>query len=207
MRRRTFIGLGLLLATPALAQAPAAPQDQADIARVQAYLDGLKTLKAQFLQIAPDGATTRGTTWLDRPGRMRFQYDPPSPLLLVAGHGLFVYYDSALKQTTNIPLGSTPLGILLADHVTLSGDVTVTQIQREPGLLILTMSRTNSPGDGSLTLVFNDNPLGLRQWLVTDAQRRETRVSLFDVALGGTFDQSMFTFIDPNFFNRPDPSN
>jgi outer membrane lipoprotein-sorting protein len=213
MNRRICLGLALLslAAGQALAQGanapPASAQDQADIARVQAYLDGLHTLKGRFLQIAPDGAVTRGDVWLDRPGRMRFQYDAPSPLLLVAGHGLFVYYDKALKQTTNIPLGQTPLGILLADHVTLSGDVTVTQIQREPGLLILTLVRTASPGDGSLTLVFDDKPLALRQWIVLDAQRRETRVSLFDLQLGGTFDPSLFTFIDPNFFNRPDPSN
>lgn len=213
MNRRTLLALGLAPLLPAaltraaFAQAPApaagqatTDQDKADIARVQTYLDGLRTMKARFLQIAPNGQVTRGTTWLDRPGRMRFQYDPPTPLLLVAGHGLFVYYDSALKQTTNIPLGQTPLGILLANKVTLSGDVTVTQVQRPPNLLVVTLVRTASPGDGSLTLVFNEGPLTLREWIVLDAQRRETRVSLFDVQFGGTFESSLFEFVDPKFF-------
>ena len=199
MKRRTLLALPLLalFARPARAELQLTAQDRADIGRIEAYLNGLHTLKARFLQVAPDGSTSQGITWMDRPGRMRFQYDKPSPLLLVAGHGLFVYYDRQLRQTTNIPLGSTPLGLLLSDHLTLSGDVTVTGIEREPGQVQVTMVRTGSPGDGSLTLVFADNPMALRQWVVLDAQRQETRVSLFDVQFGGTFDSAMFTFIDP----------
>jgi outer membrane lipoprotein-sorting protein len=179
-------------------------QDTADLARIQTYLNGLKTLKAQFLQLAPNGATARGTAWLDRPGRMRFQYDPPSPLLLVAGHGLVVFHDSQLNQTSNIPLGQTPLGILLRDNVSFGGDITVSGIQRQPGMIQVTIYQTARPGDGTLTLNFADNPLALRQWTVVDAQHRETRVSLYDIALGGTFDQSLFTFVDPKFYQNND---
>jgi outer membrane lipoprotein-sorting protein len=204
MKRRTFLVAALLpllaagRAHAATAQpAPLTAQDHADIARIEAYLNGLHTLKARFLQVAPNGATSDGTTWLERPGRMRFQYDKPSPLLLVAGHGLFVFYDRELHQTTNLPLGSTPLGLLLRDHLTLSGDVTVTGIARQPGEIEVTLERTNSPDDGSLTLVFADNPLALREWAVVDAQHQETRVTLYDVEEGGKFDSDMFTFIDP----------
>ena len=185
---------------PAQAQAVAtSPADQGEIAGIQAYLNGLRTLKAHFVQVAPNGTLSQGTAWLDRPGRMRFQYDPPSPLLLVAGHGLFVYYDRSLHQTSNIPLGSTPLGILLSDNLKLSGDVTVTGIAREPGEIQVTLVRTASPGDGSLTLVFADNPLALRQWTVVDAQQQATTVTLYNVELGGSFDQDMFSFVDPKF--------
>ena len=199
MKRRIFLALPLLLAAiPAQAQGVAlTAKDHADLTRIEAYLNGLHTLKARFLQVAPDGSTSQGVTWLDRPGKMRFQYDPPTPLLLVAGHGLFVFYDRELKQTSNIPLGQTPLGLLLRDNLVLAGDVTVTGIERQPGEISVTLVRTGSPNDGSLTLVFADNPLALRQWSVVDAQHQETRVSLFDVQAGGTFDQDMFTFIDP----------
>jgi outer membrane lipoprotein-sorting protein len=176
------------------------PQDRADLARIETYLDGLRTLKAHFLQVAPNGAVSQGTVWLERPGRMRFQYDPPSPLLLVAGHGLVVFHDKSLNQTSNIPLGQTPLGILLADHVRLQGDVTVTATQRLPGQIQVSLIRTASPGDGTLTLVFADNPLTLRQWTVLDAQRQETRVTLYSVETGGRFDPKLFEFIDPRFF-------
>ena len=139
MNRRTLLRLSLapLLLDAARAFAQPAfhptPQDQADLQRIETYLDGLRSMKAHFLQVAPNGAITQGEAWLERPGRMRFQYDPPSPLLLVAGHGLVVFNDKSLNQTSNIPIGRTPLGILLADHVHLSGDVTVTDMQHLPG--------------------------------------------------------------------------
>jgi len=196
------LALGTPVATHA-AQVQAAvtsPADQAEIARIQAYLNGLRTLKAHFVQVAPNGAISQGTTWLERPGRMRFQYDPPSPLLLVAGHGLVVFYDASLGQTSNIPLGMTPLGILLTDHISLSGDVTVTGLNRLPGEIELTLVRTARPTEGGLTLVFTDNPLTLRQWTVTDAQSQRTTVTLTNIELGGTFDQSLFEFVDPRFF-------
>jgi outer membrane lipoprotein-sorting protein len=196
-RRRTvllFALAALLAAGGARAQAPfqPTPQDLADLQRVEAYLNGIRTLKAHFLQVAPDGGISEGTVWLERPGRMRFQYDRPSPLLLVAGHGLVVFRDSALNQTTNIPVGRTPLGILLAEHIVLTGEVTVTGIQRQPGQIQLTLVRTASPSEGSLTLVFAESPLTLRQWTVFDAQRQETRVTLYNAELGGTFDQRLF---------------
>ena len=205
MNRRTLL---LLPATLLIAASPVpaalTAQDQADLARIGAYLNAIRTLKAHFLQVAPDGATSGGTVWMQRPGRMRFQYDPPSPLLLVAGHGLFVYYDRELRQVTNIPLGATPLGLLLRDAITLSGDVTVTGFSRVPGLVQVTLVRTASPGDGSLTLVFADAPLALRQWAVIDGQRRETRVTLYNVEPGGSFNQDMFTLVDPKDFPGQD---
>ena len=187
---------------------PLSPADAADVTRAEAYLNSIHTLKARFFQVAPNGATSGGQAWLERPGRMRFQYDPPAPFLLVAGHGVLVFYDSQLKQTSNIPLGSTPLGILLQDNLKLSGGLTLTNVTRLPGQLQLTLQRTASPGDGSLSLFFADNPLVLRQWIVLDQQRQETRVTLLDIQLGGTFDQKLFTFIDPSFFgNGPTPGS
>lgn len=177
-------------------------QDRADIARVETYLNSIRTLHSRFLQVAPSGATSEGQAWLERPGRMRFQYDPPSPFLLVGGHGLLVFNDSQLKQTSNIPLGQTPLGILLQDNLRLSGAVTVSRVVRLPGQLQVTLYRTASPQDGSLTLVFADNPLALRSWVTTDAQRQETRVTLYNAQLGGSFDQKLFEFIDPRFFQN-----
>ncbi len=208
MNRRTLLALPLLL-VPLAAHAQTAAialtaQDRADIARIEAYLNGMRTLKARFLQISPEGEVTQGNAWLERPGRMRFEYDKPSPYLLVAGYGLVVFHDSALKQTSNFPLGTTPLSILLRENVSLSGEVTVVGIARQPGQIQVTLLRTATPADGTLTLVFADNPLQLRQWTVLDAQHRETRVTLTNVQLGGTFDPALFRFIDPELLG-PNP--
>lgn len=199
MKRRTLVLLPLLpvLARAAHAAPPAAalsPRDRADLARIEASLNAIRTLKARFLQVAPNGSVSEGVAWMERPGRMRFEYDPPTPLLLVAGHGLFFFHDSQLNQTTNLPLSATPLGLLLRDNLRLSGDVTVTGIERLPGQVQVTMVRTATPDEGSLTLVFADESLALQQWAVVDAQRQETRVRLFHIELGGSFDPNLFIF-------------
>ena len=210
MTRRALLRLWALApwavpAAPATAQVRAAvlsPQDQADVARIEAYLNATKALTARFLQVAPDGGLSRGQAWLVRPGRMRFQYDPPSPFLLVGGHGLLVFNDKQLGQTSNIPLDSTPLGLLLQDNLRLSGEITVTGFVRQPGQIQLSVVRTRSPQDGTLTLVFSDPPLQLRQWTVLDQQRHETRVTLTDIKVGGSYPSSLFEFIDPRFFQN-----
>jgi len=208
MNRRALLALSLLpLVRPAAAQRPPAvpvpaaaalsAQDRADLTRVEAYLNGLRTLRARFLQVAPDGTITEGNAWIERPGRMRFEYDAPSPLLLVAGNGGGMFYDKSLKQVTHFPLSSTPLGILLSENLRIEGAVTVSGIERLPGQIQVSMFRTAAPGEGSLTLVFADNPLSLRQWVITDPQLRETSVSLFNSTLGGRFDQKLFETADP----------
>ncbi len=167
-------------------------QDRADLTRIETYLNGLTALKARFLQVAPDGGVSEGDAWLARPGRMRFQYSPPAPFLLVASHGELVFQDSSIRQTSRVPLSRTPLGMLLATKVSLSGDVTVTDIKRLPGEIDVSLVRTAEPGEGTLTLVFADVPLTLRQWTVLDAQRKETKVTLFNAQLGGSFDAKLF---------------
>jgi outer membrane lipoprotein-sorting protein len=201
-RRGLFIGLSVTC-VPALCRAQVhaavlSDADEAILVRVSTYLNGLRALKGRFLQVGPDGKTTQGTMWLERPGRMRFQYDKPSPLLLVAGHGVVTFYDAQLGQTTNLSVTQTPLGLLLADTITLSGDVTVTEFEQSGGRLIITLVRTKSPGDGSLTLMLNADPLALVGWSVVDAEGRETRLRISDIQLGGTFDESLFKFTDPD---------
>ncbi len=209
MKRRALLLSPALLAAPAAAQqrAPAPPQapalsdrDRADLARVEAYLNGLGTLRARFLQIAWNGASAEGTAWIWRPGRMRFEYDPPEPLLLVADAGQFLMYDRELRAPTTLPVGTTPLGVLLRREVRLSGDITVTAVQRDGGFLRVSLFRTREPAEGTLTLVFSADTLELRQWAVLDPQRRETRVTLSRIETGLRFPAGLFQFNDPRFF-------
>ncbi|GAB0117484.1 LolA family protein [Acidisoma sp. 7E03] len=214
MNRRTLFAWLPLLALPvALLGAPAAhaqltasppttPQDQADIAKIEAYLNGITSLKARFLQVDAQGNSIGGNVWMHRPGRMRFEYDPPDRMLLVAGHGLLVFYDPAVKQTTNIFLSSTPLGLLLEKNLKLSGKVTVTGIARAPGQIQLSIVRSDKPQGGTITLIFATDPLTLRSWIITDAQGKKTQISLYDVTYGGNYPDSMFTFVGPQFENH-----
>src|ERR1700722_15778547 len=198
INRRTALLSGFsiagLRAMSGVAEAQTSAQDQADLARIEAYLNGIRSLKARFVQTASNGSTASGIALLQRPGKMRFQYDPPTPFLLVANHGFLTFVDSQLNQTSHIPLSRTPLGILLSDRVTLSGEVTVTRLARFPGQLQVSLIRTASPGEGTLTLVFADNPLTLRQWVVLDQQGKQTRVALTNLEVGARLDTKLFDY-------------
>ncbi|MEN0076509.1 MAG: outer membrane lipoprotein carrier protein LolA [Paracraurococcus sp.] len=206
MLRRSLLALpALLLAPPVLAPAalaqarPLSDRDRADVARAEAWLNRLTSLKARFLQIAQNGASAEGTGWIVRPGKMRFEYDPPEPLLLVASYGQFFYFDRQLKQATTLPIGSTPLGMLMRDDLRLSGDVTVSRVERGGGMLRITLFRTGRAAEGQLTLVFAQDPIELRQWAVIDAQGQQTRVTLSQPEFGGRFPSILFDFNDPRF--------
>ena len=168
------------------------PADQGWVSRIEDTLGKVTTLQAHFRQTAADGSVTTGTATLDRPGRMRFDYDKPSPLLLVANDGRVVFQDRSVDQVTTLPLDRTPLGLLLRPEFKLSGDVTVTGFEHRDGQIRIQLVRTQSAGEGSLTLVFSDAPLSLEGWSVVDAQGRTTTIALSDVHLGGDVPQSLF---------------
>src|SRR5260221_7970213 len=105
-----------LLTTSAEAAAPPRPalsgQDKADIQRIETYLNRLHSLSARFLQVNEDGGLLRGDFFMERPGKMRFQYDPPATITMVSDGSLVLYYDREVKQSSYVPLSSTPLAIL-----------------------------------------------------------------------------------------------
>jgi len=209
MRRRRFLAALPLLALPGLAQAqgraqlpaPATP-DPALLALVEAYLNGLTTFRARFLQLAQNGASATGTAWIVRPGRMRFDYDPPEPTLLVASGGQVMMYDRELRQPSVAPASSTPLGVLLRPQIRLAGDITVTALERRGGFLHLSLHRTGETAEGQLTLSFSEAPMQLRQWAVLDAQGRETRVTLYEIDTTTRPNLRIFDFNDPRFFEE-----
>ena len=192
----------LLRAGPAMAQAPGGNR-AAQLARIEAYMNGLTTLQARFLQIAQNGGAAEGTALIWRPGRMRFEYDAPVPLLLVASDGQFLHYDKELRQPSIVPVSSTPLGFLLRPRITFTtGDLEVIGLERVGGLLRVGMRRKAAPAEGSLTLVFAEDPMELRQWVVVDAQGQQTRVTLTQIQTGMRFDPLVFQFNDPRFFEQ-----
>ncbi|WP_173981996.1 outer membrane lipoprotein carrier protein LolA [Magnetospirillum sp. SS-4] len=204
-RRLAVLTLALLAWWGAAADAagpkPAAlsEQDKADVARAEAYLNGITTLKARFLQMSPNGATAEGDAYLSRPGRMRLQYDPPSPLLVVADGTFLIVHDSQLDPSY-IPLDSTPAGILVRADVRLTGgDVAVTRVARQPGVVRVSLVAAEDPAAGEITLVFSDRPFALRQWQIRDSQNQITTVSLFEAQSGLTLDPKLFRFQDPKF--------
>jgi outer membrane lipoprotein-sorting protein len=189
----------VVLAAPARAEdgpAPAAwpEEDRTLIAEVEAYLEGLTTMRARFTQLNDDGGLDHGILWLWRPGLARVEYAPPTEVLLVATGTLLVYFDAELDQVSHMPANSGPFRFLLAAEVDLGGEAQVRAIERGRGLVRLTLVDAEDPGAGAVTLVFDESPLRLRQWEVLDAQGYLTIVTLSDQVLGETFDRDWFYF-------------
>jgi outer membrane lipoprotein-sorting protein len=172
------------------------------IARVEAYLNGIDTLRSSFVQINPDGASLTGELYYERPDKMRLEYDPPSRILIVADRWWVNYHDRKLKQVSQLSTGSTPLGFLLDEDIKLGGDVTVTHVEEASGELRVTLVQTDQPDQGSITLVFGDQPMELRRWTVVDAQGLPTHVVLDGVETGVALDDELFVFHNPRYDPR-----
>jgi|GEM_PF-412591 outer membrane lipoprotein-sorting protein len=185
-------------ATPA-APAKLSADDLNDVARIEAYLNELKSISADFLQIDDQGNIMRGSIEIQRPGKMRVNYAPPSHDFIVADGDMVHMWDGSLKSQTNVPQSSSLADFILRDPIKLGGDVTITKFERFPSKLELTLMQTKDPGLGQLTLVFEDHPLLLRQWRVVDAQGRTTGVNLENEHMDVKFDRSIFNFLPPDF--------
>jgi outer membrane lipoprotein-sorting protein len=146
--------------------------------RIEVYLNEMKTLRADFLQVSSNGAVATGKLLLQRPGKIRFEYDPPSPIMLIADGYFLRYVDKDLEQVTHIWLEDTPIGFLLEDDLKLSGSITVTKFSRNANLLTATLARSKEPEKGTVSLIFSDRPLGLKKWVIKDAQGITTTITL-----------------------------
>lgn len=174
-------------------------KDRADLVRIETYLNNLKTISADFMQIDDNGGMMRGTIAIQRPGKMRVNYDPPNKDFIIAdGNNVHIWNDD-LKEQTSVDQGSSLAEFILRDPIKLNGDVTITKIQHFPAKIEITLVQTNDPGTGQLTLVFEDNPLKLRQWKVLDPQGRTTGVNLENMREDVTFPAKLFHFVPPNF--------
>jgi len=194
-------GCGLATDPAPAAIAPTLVLDAAEeqeLHAIETYFNSIRTVRSGFVQQSSNGRQAKGTLYLSRPGRLRVEYAPPVPVLVVATGTLLIYYDSSLEQLSQLPLSSTPAGILLQEHVSLfDGELTVTSFERRDGTLRVGLIRTGRPGDGSITLVFDAQPLSLREWEVTDAQGVITAVTLVDPQFAVRLDPKLFRFDDP----------
>ena len=205
MIRKTLFIIALILFAPTGFASAAAlgAKDKADVARVEAYLNAITTLKSRFVQRASTGNLASGTVYLSRPGKMRFEYDPPAPILLVADGLFLIYVDKDLEQISHVPISSTPLSILIEAGVKLAAAHDVAFVERGPGTLAITLTMKDDLEAGAIRLLFADAPLALKQWYIRDAQGIEIRISLLDIERGMMLEATLFQ-IDPEMFASSD---
>lgn len=191
--------MALLSAAPARAQQEdgVIGDYTAQVAAAESYMNSLTTAKARFLLTAADGVQQIGTFYLNRPGRLRFEYDPPAKDFIVADGLLIYFYDGQLGEQSNAPIGQTLADFLLRSKIRMGGDVRVERVMRGGDLLQITLIQNDDPGAGSLTLGFTENPLALKKWRVVDAQKQVVEVELFQLETGLKLDPDLFVFHDP----------
>lgn len=194
---KKFIALFALLflvATPTMAQ----QKQSTEIQQAETYFANLKTVKSRFIQTNADGTQLRGTFYLNRPGKLRFEYDPPNKDFVVAD-GFFIYfYDGEMKQQTNAPISQTLADFLLRKNLKLSGDLKVTKIMRAGGYIQITMIQRDLPKAGELTLGFSEGTkYQLKKWRIKDSVGNITETELFDVQAGIKLPSSLFAYRDP----------
>lgn len=189
MTRRTLAliaAAALAAATPALpslaqgraqTSASLSAADRALVDRAGEYLNGLKSARGRFTQTDPNGRVTAGSFSLKRPGKVRFQYDKPSGLLIVADGKNASIYDSRLKTFDQSPLSRSPLSLFLSNDISVTKG-SISGVTRSNGGFAFSARDRGGRADGYVTLSFADNPMRLTGWTVVDGQRRSTRVRL-----------------------------
>ena len=182
MQRRTFISTGLAalaLAKPAFAQ-------RLSLNEISAYLNGIDTAVSPFTQVNDDGTLDTGKLYLRRPGRMRFEYDPPNNLLVIAGAGQLGIFDGKSNVSTaeRYPLRRTPLNLILERNVDLARRNMVVGHDFDGTSTTVTMQDPEHPEYGSIALKFTSGPVELRQWVIRDGQGALTTVILGELELG-----------------------
>jgi len=166
-------------------------QAQTGVPEIEQYINSIRTLQARFVQNNPNGSVVQGTLYLRRPGRMRFEYDAPSQLKIVADGSQVTLWDPKTRDFGQWPIGWTAASFLVRDQLRLSGDLTVQSLQ-------LTVVQTKKPQEGKIIVRLAENPLALRGWSIIDNRGSKVDVALVDVRSGMQLADSLFKYDGPD---------
>ena len=183
-----------LALAPALLVAMAFPAlaERIPLNEISRYLNSLSTVTSQFTQVNPDGTVSTGTVYIQRPGRVRFEYDNDPTLVLASGGNVAVFDGKSNGGPQQYPLSQTPLSIILDANVDLSRAGMVTGHSEQDNATVVTAQDPQRPQNGNLQMVFTA-PTELRQWVVTDDTGQKTTVILGEMQKGGSIPSSRFS--------------
>ncbi len=166
---------------------------KAQAAKVSAYLSSLQTLVGNFVQVGPDGSKTKGDFYIQKPGKLRFEYDPPSPIDIIADGSSVVVRDRNLATQDVYPLSQTPLRYLLSDRIDLMKDTNVIAVSSDDLYISITIEEKQALiGTSRMLLMVGAKDGQLKQWTVTDPQGYDTTVAVYNLDSTKKLDPSMF---------------
>lgn len=191
--RRGFLGLALSLFGTAALSGMVSPAEAASptAQKIADHFSNVSTMSGEFVQFGPKGEQTGGKFFLQRPGKIRFNYEAPSAYRVIADGKSVVIDNKKLNTMDLYPLSKTPLKLLLDDRIDLSGD-RVKDVKEETDLTTIQIADKSVFGNARITMMFDPKSYDLRQWTITDGQGKDTTVMIFNVTQGVTFDQEIF---------------
>lgn len=195
-----FSPLGLSLAR-AQEQGPTEPtpltQNTEILKKISSYINGIGTMQGRFTQIGPSGQLDQGIFRMRRPGRIRFDYDAPSPLVIVADGTWVILQDSRLETVDRYPLKATPLKFLLSKNLDLADEKRIVAADRLPPNEMVVLAREeDGDAQGEIEMYFSESPMGLSHWIITDAQGLQTTVMLSDIERDVKLNPALFRVKD-----------
>ena len=203
LSRRAFVGGLALLTALSFLGLPMEPA-QAQTATAQKIADhfaSVKTMSGEFVQFGPRGEQTGGKFYISRPGKIRFNYEAPSPMRVIADGRSVVIGNQKMKTWDIYPLSKTPLKLLLSDEIDLTGKM-VRDVKEEADLITIVLGDRSIFGDSTITMMFDPKTYDLRQWTITDAQKKDTSVMIFNVKNGLPMDDKVFAIPYDDINNR-----
>ncbi|MDO5385697.1 MAG: outer membrane lipoprotein carrier protein LolA [Pseudomonadota bacterium] len=185
-----FFAAGLMFAASA-AQA----QTAADIQQIESYLNNIKTLKASFVQTASNGNTSEGKLYIEKPNKIRMEYDAPVNVLIVGDGDYIVYNDKDLDQVTHIDYDDIPASLILSNTIKIDGKkLKITDFYKDSGTTEAVLEYADNKDIGPITLIFGNRPFELKQWKITDPQSVQITVSLYNAEKDETLPDNLFKF-------------
>ena len=192
MNRRFF--LAALGAVPLVSFGGFASAQNAVVDELNTYLNSLISATARFTQESADGSTSTGTFYLQKPGKMRFEYDAPSPALLVAdGNALAVFDKKSNRGPQRYPQSSTPLSLLSRPDIDITRSKFVQKLEAGSTQIHLTMFDPAKPENGSIKMIFDRNPMALTEWIIVDGSGLESVVKLGKLTTNISLDSALFS--------------
>lgn len=199
--RRAFgfgaAALAAVAALPAAAQSNLSAEDRAVLAQAQTYLQNLTSAQGDFVETGAGGQRRSGKFYLQRPGKMRFEYTTPAGLLVVSDGSNVKRYDPRLNVFRQVPLGQTPLSTFLARNVRLDQGVRIDRVTRTSDGFAITARDSRRPNDGAVVLAFGGSPMRLVEWTIIDPQGARTRTQLTNLRATSGLSASLFQLRDP----------
>ena len=170
------------------------PKKFSAIERINTYLNEIKTLRADFLQVATNGEIASGKLYMSRPGKIRFEYKPPSPILIISDGTFLIYIDKHLEGMTHFFLSNSPIGFLVKKSVRITDDTEIISFSQKANIIRIKLAKLNQIDKGTITLNFTNQPFSLRKWVIADAQGVETTVILNNMEKNIALNPELFEF-------------